>query len=95
MTHLQFVNMLSRPMVDRQSVEAEVADTFERFAGGSSSITVDTLQAAMADLGRTVDPLVAQEMIQEATKGGDVSDGKISREEYCLMNGCDTAVSAS
>jgi len=95
----EFVNMFGRPMVDRPALEAEVAATFSKFAAkneatGHDEITVSSLQTAMADLGRPVDALVAAEMIQEATKGGDVSDGKISAEEFVAMNGVDpTAVS--
>lgn len=82
--------MISRPMVDRPVLEAEVAETFPTFAGESAdSISTGTLQAGMASLGRPIDPLVASEMIREATKGGEKSDGKISKQEYISMNSID------
>ena len=86
----QFVNMMSRPMVERAALEKDVADTFPQFAGEeSSSITASSLMAAMAEVGKPIEPLVADEMIREATKGGAVPDGKISREEFIALNGID------
>ena len=88
----QFVNMISRPMVDRLALEAEIAATFPTFAGSAdpaAEITTSSLQAAMAGLGRPIEPLVAEEMIREATKGGAAATGKISREDFVAMNGVD------
>ena len=77
-------------MVERAALEKEVADTFPQFAGEeSSSITASSLMAAMAEVGKPIEPLVADEMIREATKGGAVPDGKISREEFIALNGID------
>jgi hypothetical protein len=84
--------MISRPMVDRLALEAEIAATFPTFAGSAdpaAEITTSSLQAAMAGLGRPIEPLVAEEMIREATKGGAAATGKISREDFVAMNGVD------
>mmetsp|Transcript_5396 Transcript_5396/g.14220 ORF Transcript_5396/g.14220 Transcript_5396/m.14220 type:complete len:162 (-) Transcript_5396:361-846(-) len=83
----EFVNVMSRPMVDRPTLEKEVVDTFNTFSGGSSHITASTLEVAMAELGRPVEPLVAHEMLSEASKGG--GEGKISKQEFAAMNGAD------
>ena len=83
--------MISRPMVDRSALEAEIAATFATFAADSNEITTASLRTAMAELGRPVEPLVAQEMIREATKGGAVADGKISHAEFVAMNGVDAS----
>lgn len=56
----EFVNMMCRPMVERDALEVEVANTFPMFSGGAAEITKDSLSAAMAELGRPVDPLVVR-----------------------------------
>uniref|UniRef100_A0A7S2E159 EF-hand domain-containing protein n=1 Tax=Haptolina brevifila TaxID=156173 RepID=A0A7S2E159_9EUKA len=82
----EFVNMMCRPMVDRDALESELAATFPTFSGGNADITPSTLQSAMADLGRPVDRLVSEEMIREASSGSAPVEGKVSRAEFCAMN---------
>ena len=96
----EFVNMMCRPMVDTEALEEQIRGTFPTFAAGKSAITAPSLASGLADLGRPVDPLVADEMITEAEKGdGPRGNGKVSLSEFCVMNsvrakGGDDAVAA-
>ena len=56
----EFVNMMCRPMVERDVLESELAATFPFFSGGTSEITPSSLQVAMEELGRPIDPLVVR-----------------------------------
>ena len=82
---------MSRPMVSRPALQEEVAETFSHFASGGSEITPSTLEKAMVALGRPVEPLVVQEMIQEATSsssaGAASAESSVRREEFCAMIG--------
>jgi hypothetical protein len=67
--------MISRPMVDRLALEAEIAATFPTFAGSAdpaAEITTSSLQAAMAGLGRAGWP-VGREF--SGGGGGSMSGG--------------------
>ena len=96
----EFVNMMCRPMVDTEALEEQIRGTFPSFAGGKSAITSSSLAGGLSELGRPVDPLVADEMITEAEKGdGPRGNGKVSLSEFCVMNsvrskGDDAAVAA-
>ena len=83
----EFVNMMCRPMVDSEALEEQLRNTFPTFAGGKPQITASSLANALADLGKPVDPLVAEEMIQEAERGDDErGNGRVSLSEFATMN---------
>jgi Ca2+-binding EF-hand superfamily protein len=88
----EFMNMMCRPMVDTETLEQQLRSTFPKFAGGKTQITATSLANNLAELGRPVDPLVAEEMINEA-EGGDGTRGvgKVSMEEYRTMLGVSAA----
>ena len=67
----EFVSVMCRPMVDTEQLEEQLRGTFGTFAGGTSHITAGSLAESLAELGRPVDPLVAEEMIHEAERGDD------------------------
>lgn len=79
----EFVNMISRPMVDRPALESEIESTFGTFAGGQPAITPPSLSAALSELGQPVEGLVSEEMVSEAGP----HPGKISRADFCSMTG--------
>ena len=92
----EFVNMMCRPMVDNEALEEQLRGTFPTFSGGKSHITATTLADSLAELGRPVDPLVAEEMIHEAERGDDPRGaGKVSFAEYCTMNSVSAPKAAS
>ena len=87
----EFVNMMCRPMVDSEALEGQLRSTFPAFSGGKANITASSLANNLAELGRPVDPLVAEEMIAEAESAGDLADrgrgaGKVSLTEFCTVN---------
>ena len=88
----EFVNMICRPMVGTEQLEEELRNTFPTFAGGKAQITASTLAGSLAELGRPVDPLVAQEMIAEAeaaddlVNDGNTGGGRVSLEEFSTVN---------
>ena len=82
----EFVQMMSRPMVGTQALEEEMRATFSSFSGGKANITPTTLAAGLAELGRPVDPLLSEEMVNEG-RGNDPSGaGKVTLSEFCAMN---------
>ena len=83
----EFVNMMSRPMVETAALEEQLRSTFSTFSGGKQSITASTLADGLASLGRPVDPLVAEEMIHEAERGDDArGNGKVTLAEFSTVN---------
>mgnify|MGYP006099372135 CR=1 FL=1 len=83
----EFVNMICRPMVDSEQLEEQLRNTFPTFAGGKPQITAGSLAGSLADLGMPVDPLVAEEMINEAEKGDDdTGRGRVSLTEFSTVN---------
>ena len=83
----EFVSVMCRPMVDTEQLEDQLRGTFTTFAGGKPHITAASLAESLAELGRPVDPLVAEEMIHEAERGDDgVARGKVSVAEFCTVN---------
>ena len=56
----EFVNMMCRPMVGRQALEAEISDTFSTFSGGGAHITPPSLSQALAELGHPTEGLVGR-----------------------------------
>jgi len=83
----EFVNMMCRPMVDSEALEEQLRGTFPAFSGGKSHITASSLANGLAELGRPVDALVAEEMVSEAERGDDPrGTGKVSLAEFCVVN---------
>ena len=82
----EFVNMMCRPMVDSEALEEQLRNTFPTFSGGKPQITAGSLAHALADLGRPVDPLVADEMIHEAENSNDErGGGRVSLTEFATV----------
>ena len=70
-----------------EALEEQIRNTFPTFAGGKPQITAGTLATALADLGKPVDPLVAEEMISEAERGDDERGaGRVSLAEFATVN---------
>lgn len=83
----EFVNIMCKPMVAREALEQEMADTFPAFSGGGSSITADSLEAAMDRLGRPISRDLSKEMIREISSGVGAPSAKVSHAEYCASVG--------